>query len=86
MQQRADTKVCACRASNVVKDSSGKPFSGEWCECFGSPIPHDPLLRLRCQFDQKKLEPEAMNMATGDEVQKQQKNLPAFGSKPALFI
>nr|KYP67258.1 Serine/threonine-protein kinase CTR1 [Cajanus cajan] len=59
-------------ASNVFKDSSGKTLSGEWCECFGSPIPQDPLLRLRCQFDQKKLEPEATNMVAGDEVQKQQ--------------
>ncbi|KAG5089895.1 hypothetical protein JHK86_002507 [Glycine max] len=82
--KRADTKVCACRASNVVKDSSGKPFSGEWCECFGSPIPHDPLLRLRCQFDQKKLEPEAMNMATGDEVQKQQEGLQLPSSRESI--
>ncbi|XP_020218061.1 serine/threonine-protein kinase STY46 isoform X2 [Cajanus cajan] len=70
--KRADTKVCSYRASNVFKDSSGKTLSGEWCECFGSPIPQDPLLRLRCQFDQKKLEPEATNMVAGDEVQKQQ--------------
>ena len=38
--KRADTTACACRASTVSNDSSGKPFSGEWCECFDSPIPH----------------------------------------------
>jgi len=38
--KRADTTACACRASTVSKDYSGKPFTGEWCECFDSPIPH----------------------------------------------
>lgn len=38
--KRADTTACASRASTVSKDYSGKPFSGEWCEFFDSPIPH----------------------------------------------
>ncbi|RDX98674.1 putative serine/threonine-protein kinase SIS8, partial [Mucuna pruriens] len=78
--KREDTKVCTCRASN----SSGKPFSGEWCECFGSPIPQDPLLRLCCQFDQKKLEPEAINLVAGDEVQKQQEGLQLPSSRESI--
>ncbi|KAK7406169.1 hypothetical protein VNO78_07789 [Psophocarpus tetragonolobus] len=82
--KRTDTKVCACGASNVLKDSTSKPFSGEWCECFGSTIPQDPLLRLRCQIDQKKLEPEATNMVTGDEVQKQPEGLQLPSSRDSI--
>ena len=71
----ADTKVSAQRTSSVFKDSSAKPFLGECNECFGSPIPQDPLLRLHHQFDPKKLEREATNMVIEDEMQKQQEGL-----------
>ncbi|XP_027361564.1 probable serine/threonine-protein kinase DDB_G0271682 [Abrus precatorius] len=82
--KRTDTRVCAYRTSNVSKDSSVKPLSGEWCECFGSPIPQDPLIRIRCQSDQKKLEPEATNVVTEDEMQKQQEGLPLPSSRESI--
>jgi len=73
--ERADTKMSADRTSSVFKDSSAKPFSKDSHECFASPFPQDPLLRLSCLYDPKKLEPEATNIMIEDEVQEQQERL-----------
>ncbi|KAJ1376147.1 Serine-threonine/tyrosine-protein kinase, catalytic domain [Sesbania bispinosa] len=82
--KRADAKVCVDRTSSAFKVSSSKPFSGECYECFGSAVPQDPLLRLHCQFDPKKLEPEATNMVIKDEVQKQQEGLQLPSSRESI--
>ncbi|XP_058772932.1 serine/threonine-protein kinase STY46 isoform X2 [Vicia villosa] len=74
-------KISAHGTSSDLRDSSAKPFSKDCCECSGSPYPEDPLLRLRCPFNPKKLEPEAMNK---DEVQKQQEGLPLASSKESI--
>lgn len=79
-----DAKISAHGTSSVLKDSSAKPFSKDCCECSGSPFPEDPLLRLRCPFNPKKLEPEAMNMVIKDEVHKQQEGLPLASSKESI--
>ncbi|KAK2426003.1 PAS domain-containing protein tyrosine kinase family protein [Trifolium repens] len=71
----ADAKFSAHRTSSVFKDSSAIPFSENSCECSGSHVSQDPLLRLHCSFDPKKLEPKATNMVIEDEVQKQQEGL-----------
>lgn len=61
--------------TGVTKDRSAKPFSEDCCECVVSAFPQDPLLRLQCQYDPKKLEPEPGNMVIEGEVQKQQEGL-----------
>lgn len=66
---RPDTKI------GVFKDFSAKPFSEDCCECIVSAIPQYPLLRLHCQDDPRKLEPEARNMVIEGEMQKQQDGL-----------
>lgn len=81
----ADAKICAQRTSSVFKNSSAKPFSEDRCECFGSPFPQDPLLRLRCTFDPKKLEPKATNMVIEDEIEvRKQQGLPLASSKESI--
>lgn len=82
----ADANFCAHRTSSIFKDSFAKPFSEDFCKCFGSPFPQDPLLRLRCTLDPKKLEPKATNMVIEDEieVQKQQEGLPLANSKESI--
>jgi hypothetical protein len=77
----ADAKFSAHRTSSVFKDSSAIPFSENSCECSGSPVSQDPLLRLHCSFDPKKLEPKATNLVIEDEVQKQQEGLTLVSSK-----
>ncbi|CAK8539394.1 unnamed protein product [Lathyrus sativus] len=79
-----DAKISTHGTSSVFKDSSAKPFSKDCCECSGSLFPHDPLLRLRCPFNPKKLEPEAMNMVIKDEVQKQRQGFPLGSSKESI--
>lgn len=81
---REDTKNSAHITSTVFEDSSAKPFSEDCCACFGSPIPQEPLLRLRSQFDPNKLEPEAANMVMEDEVQKQQEGLQLPSSRESI--
>ncbi|KAK2372154.1 PAS domain-containing protein tyrosine kinase family protein [Trifolium repens] len=76
-----NAKLSAHRTSSVFKDSSAIPFSENSCECSGSPVSQDPLLRLHCSFDPKKLEPKATNLVIEDEVQKQQEGLTLVSSK-----
>ncbi|WJX60327.1 hypothetical protein P8452_45551 [Trifolium repens] len=76
-----NAKFSAHRTSSVFKDSSAIPFSENSCECSGSPVSQDPLLRLHCSFDPKKLEPKATNLVIEDEVQKQQEGLTLVSSK-----
>ncbi|CAL0314505.1 unnamed protein product [Lupinus luteus] len=73
--KKADTKVCAHKTSSVFKDSSVKTFSMEYDGSFDSPISEDPLLRFHCQFDPKRLEPEATSEVIEEEAQKRQVGL-----------